>query len=421
MSDTTPRPAQGPEKVSAGALAAFVLASLFYLYQYVTRTAPGTFLPEIQSSLGVNLGVASGMVGALMYTYGAGCLLTGPALDKFGVKRALPIGALLIGIGSLMMSSNDYNVVAAGRLVQGAGCSFAFVACAFVASHYLPLAVLALATGAAQSFGMSGGSLGGKPLADLAASQSWSFSHVSFLLGVIGLGFAVLIFIIMPRQKPGEGKEIQFATPLKAVLSNPQSWLLGLVAGAMFAPTTVGDMPLGVTFVHKVHHLDAYGATLVTLLPLGWVVGAPLMGWISDKIGSRKKVLLACVIAQLALSILFRFVGIEAVPHAVMIAYMFGYGVISGAAMVAYVCIKEANPAEYAGTSSGVINALNFIMGALLSSLIARLLGHFALDAQGNITSAAGFATATLPIPIMLGVALLALFFVKETGRKAKQ
>ena len=81
-----------PERPRLIALTAFVIASLFYLYQYVIRTAPGTFLAEIQTSMGIDLGTASGMVGALMYTYGAGCLLTGPALDKFGVRRALPLG-----------------------------------------------------------------------------------------------------------------------------------------------------------------------------------------------------------------------------------------------------------------------------------------------------------------------------------------
>ena len=408
-----------PDKMTAGALFAFIVASFFYLYQYIIRTAPGTFLPEIQSSLGIDLGMASGMVGALMYTYGLGCLLTGSALDKFGVKATLPFGALFIGIGSLMMASDNYEIVALGRLVQGAGCSFAFVACAFIASHYLPVAILALATGAAQSFGMSGGSLGGKPLADLAAMHGLSFSRVSFILGLVGLVFTAIIFVIMPRKHPGEGQS-SFIAPLKSVLSNPQSWLLGFVAGAMFAPTTVGDMALGVTFFQKVYHFGEFGAAASSLLPFGWVVGAPGMGLLSDRIGSRKKVLITSIICMLALSILTRLMDLNALSHFALGALMFGYGFLSGAAMVAYAAIKEANKSEYAGTSSGVINAINFISGALLSSLTGHLLKTLALDAHGSITSLHDFGLATLPIPIMLALALPAMLLVKETGSRKK-
>lgn len=409
-----------PAKVSFGALAAFVAASFFYLYQYVSRTAPGTFLPEIQTALAIDLGTASGMVGALMYTYGIGCLITGPALDKFGVKRALPFGALFIGAGSLMMSSHTYEIVALGRLVQGFGCAFAFVACAFIASHYLPPATLALATGAAQSFGMSGGSLGGRPLADLAEARAWDFSQVSWLLGCIGLAFAVLIFVIMPRQRPGEGKGISLFAPLKAVLRNPQSWLWGLIAGAMFAPTTVGDMALGVTYFEKVQHFNQFGTTLVTLLPLGWVVGAPLTGWISDRVGSRKLVLAPCLLLMLALSFTTRSIDLAAVPDFALAAIMFGYGLLSGSAMIAYAAIKEANRPEFAGTASGVINAINFTSGALLSSLTGYLIGRLALDAQGNVTGPHDFGLATLGIPIMLILAVPLLFFARETGRRKR-
>ncbi len=418
MSASAPLP--HPQKITVAALTAFIIASLFYLYQYVIRTAPGTFLAEIQTSLGIDLGTASGMVGALMYTYGAGCLLTGPALDKFGVRRALPFGALFIGVGSLMMGSTNYEIVAMGRIVQGAGCSFAFVACAFIAAKYLPVAVLALATGAAQSFGMSGGSLGGKPLADLAAVQTWSFSRVSLILGVIGLVFTVAIFLLMPRQRPGEGKDIAFIAPLKAVLRNPQSWLLGFVAGAMFAPTTVGDMALGMTFFERVYHFNEFGASLVTLLPLGWVVGAPIMGMLSDRIGSRKWVLLPSILFLLAMSAYTRTTDLAALSHTALAVIMFVSGVVSGSAMVAYAAIKEANPPQFAGTSSGVINGINFTMGALLSSLIGRLLHTYALDAAGNVVSVHSFNLATLPIPIMLCLALPAMFFVKETGARKK-
>ena len=49
-------------------------------------------------------------------------------------------------------------------------------------------------------------------------------------------------------------------------------------------------------------------------------------------------------------------------------------GIASGAAMLPYTVIKEANPPQYSGTATGVINFLNFTFSALLGPVFARIL-----------------------------------------------
>ena len=48
-------------------------------------------------------------------------------------------------------------------------------------------------------------------------------------------------------------------------------------------------------------------------------------------------------------------------------------GIASGAAMLPYTVIKEANPPEYSGTATGVINFLNFTFSALLGPVFGWL------------------------------------------------
>ena len=49
-------------------------------------------------------------------------------------------------------------------------------------------------------------------------------------------------------------------------------------------------------------------------------------------------------------------------------------GIASGAAMIPYTVIKEANRPEHSGTATGVINFINFSLSALLGPVFGALL-----------------------------------------------
>jgi hypothetical protein len=94
-------------------------------------------------------------------------------------------------------------------------------------------------------------------------------------------------------------------------------------------------------------------------------------------------------------------------------------GIASGAAMIPYTVIKEANPPEVAGTATGVINFLNFTFSALLGPLFgARLVGI----PEGNVDLAlAHYQAGFKPLLYGIAIALVLTLFLKETGPAAKK
>jgi MFS family permease len=92
-------------------------------------------------------------------------------------------------------------------------------------------------------------------------------------------------------------------------------------------------------------------------------------------------------------------------------------GIASGAAMIPYTVIKEANRPEHSGTATGVINFVNFSLTALLGPIFASRL----MASSGGGERGIDHYQATFT-PLLYGVALAVLLTVmlRETGPKAR-
>lgn len=89
-------------------------------------------------------------------------------------------------------------------------------------------------------------------------------------------------------------------------------------------------------------------------------------------------------------------------------------GVASGAAMLPYTVIKEANPPNVGGMATGVINFLNFTFSALLGPVFGWLL-HTISGGAGTMRLE-HYQTAFAPLLLGVVAAIALSLFLKETG-----
>ena len=401
---------------------AWLIAAVYYFYQYMLRSAPAVMMPQLQDAFGLGaLGVTS-LVGLFYYGYSPFSLVAGVAMDSLGPRKVVPIGAAVVGVGALLFATGGTEAASIGRFIQGAGGVFALIGAAYIATQNFPASRAATLIGATQMFGMAGGSAGQFVVGPLMGRGiPWQSFWIG--MGVIGLVISVLLFMLLPkRSKTADGTRAArgdvlsgAARALVAVFRNPQSILCGIIAGLLFIPTTIFDMTWGVRYLEEAHGFDYATAVLRSAsVPFGWIIGCPLLGFLSDRIGRRKP-----VIAGGAVVLLGCLVWILYGPPDLLPPYVLGVlaGIASGAAMLPYTVIKEANAPEHGGTATGVVNFINFTFSALLGPVFGWLLVAVTGDAAQR--ELGHYQTTFQPLLYGVILALVLTLLLKETGTAA--
>jgi MFS family permease len=300
---------------------------------------------------------------------------------------------------------------------------FALIGAVFIATQNFPPSRAATLIGATQMFGMAGGSAGQFVVGPLiAAGVSWRTFW--FAMGGAGLAIAAVLVVLLPGGAPAAGRTgggsgggiRSVLRPFGIVFRNPQSILCGLIAGLLFIPTTILDMVWGVQYMQEGHGFDYATAVMRSAaVPIGWIAGCPLLGFVSDRIGRRKPVIVAGAVVLFACLAWILYGRAEVFPAGTV---GFVAGLASGAAMLPYSVIKEANPKEVGGTATGVVNFLNFTLSALLGPVFAGALR--AAAAGGTERTLQHYQTAFAPLLLGVGLAIGLTFVLKETGPAAR-
>jgi MFS family permease len=393
-----------------------LVTAVYYFYQYALRSAPAVMMPQLSGAFGLTAAAVASLVGLFYYGYSPFSLVAGVTMDRLGPRRVVPLGAAAVGVGALLFASGNTVAASAGRLLQGAGGVFALVGAAYVATTSFPPSRAATLIGATQMFGMAGGSAGQFLVGPLIASgMNWSVFWTG--MGVVGILMSGLLYWLLPppaaRVAPGtERKGIATVfSALGLVFRNPQSILCGVISGLLFIPTTIFDMVWGVQFLQEAHSVDYAEAVLRSAtVPFGWIIGCPLIGLVSDRIGRRKPAIISSAV------VLFGCLAwILYGPANVLPPYVLGLvaGIASGAAMLPYTVIKEANPPQVSGTATGVVNFLNFTFSALLGPVFA---GRLLAAAAGAPRSLEHYQLTFQPLLWGVALAILLTFLLRETG-----
>ncbi len=408
------------------------LGALFYSYEYFLRISPSVMETSLREHFNLSA-TGFGLLSAYYhYAYVPMQLPVGVLMDRFGPRRLLTVACLICVIGTFMFADTFlFGVAAAGRFMVGLGSAFAFVGVLKLATIWLPEDKLAMVAGLATALGTIGAMIGDNLLGYMVAVLGWQ-KTVNFT-AVFGL---CLLFVLWfgirdhKRYQKKSGTINSFRknmTDLAIIIRNKQIWINGAYGCLVYLPTTVFAELWGIPYLRHAQGLTLSAASLCnSVLFLGFTIGAPLMGYISDKIKRRKlPMMIGATGAAIVMMVILYAPGLNVTHLSIL---MFMLGLLYSVQSIVFAVGREVSPNEAAGTAIAMTNMIVMLGAMLLQPLVGRLLDwsllkrestmslqRISVDNLQQLYTAADYKFALSVIPVGIVIAAILTFFLRET------
>lgn len=400
------------------------LGAMLFFSEYFARVDPSIIVSELMSYFHVGALALANISAFFYYPYIAMQIPVGSLVDRYGPHRLLTGAAFLCGISCWLFSyAYDVRMAEFARAMMGFSAAFAFVGALKLATIWFEPKKLGLLAGLTQGMGMLGAAVGEGAFATIVDRIGWRSTVM--LIGTIILIIGILIALLVRDKRPGllaygakhETTQINAWQGLMIVFRNRNSWLNALYAGLIYAPTAAIAELWGPNYLIHVRGLGHETAALaISMIFIGWAVGGPLIGWLSDRVLRRKPMMI--ISSVLSLIFLVTVLYVPNLPTVALFILLFCYGLSNTGVAIAYAVAGELNPIAVSGLSMAFTNMASIMVGALFQPVIGWLLEKMW---DGTIVngipfySIANYQHAVMILPVCFVVAFFLVYFIKET------
>jgi len=402
-----------------------ISAALFFFYIYIQMNVFNAVGPAILKEFNCDALQLSKL--ASYYFYGNILFLfpAGVISDRFSIRKLLTIAVMLCVICTYFFATaHSLVLMNLARFGIGLTGAFCFLPAIKLASRWFPANRIALVVGLVVTVGMLGGTAAQTPLTLLADSIGWR----NATLAIAGLGVLLLLIILVcvrdyptnmaqNSNTPRSGSTaISFWHSIIMVLKNTQNWFTGFYISLLNLPLFVLGGTWGSLYLVQAHALSRADASYVTsMLFVGMIIGSPLAGWISDKLGLRR---LPMVIGMvIATALMMTIVYSPSLSFVTLATLFFVFGVIASTQVIGYPVVNESNPPALTATANALSSIL-IVGGGTLTPIFGALLeknwDHKIVDGIA-IYAVSDYRVAMTMFIVAFIIGLIFVLLVKET------
>jgi len=402
--------------------------ALFYFIAIFQRVSPSVMVGELMRDLSLS-GAALGNLSAFYFWgYALVQLPTGVLADRWGPRRLLGFSAAICAFGSFLIAFADSSTIAyMGRFIIGVGAGFSFVTTLKIATDWFPTHRFALLSGMTVMIGTVGGLTGQAPLAWVVGEFGWRGAMNGAGLFTLLLCIGIIISVMIQGRPKGKAQGIDKKTTqplmyeIAQALRQPQTWVLAAAGFTTLATLFAFGALWGVPYLMEVQGFTRpQAAGSMSLMLLGWGIGAPIIGWISDRFARRKAPFVFCSLVALStISLLLYGPELSALGINIL---LFINGLFSGAVILLFATVREHNEARVAGTAMAIVNMGIILSGAVMQPLTGWLLDNNwagQMDAGQRLYSATAFDQALWVLPLFAAIAVGMGLMIRETHGRA--
>lgn len=384
----------------------WIIASVFYGYQYILRVMPNVMLDDIMQQFNIGAATMGQFSGVYYIGYSLMHLPIGIMLDRFGPRKVMTACILLsvVGITPLIFAEHwSYPIV--GRLLLGIGSSaailglFKIVRMTFSEKHFTRMLSLAV------TIGLIGAIYGGAPLSYMR--DAYGYQTVVKLLAFVGIALALATYLIVPDQKSeNQGKVM---ANIKEVLGNGKVICCCLFAGMMVGPLEGFADVWSTVFLKQVYGFDvSLSASLPSMIFIGMCFGSPVLSMIAEKVGNYLTTIIAAGVVMALI-----FAGLI-VSHFSVSLLTFSFVLVGICCSYQILAIYKASTyarAEVAGLTTAMANMIIMIFGYAFHTIIGGVINFFGGPTEPHALVA---GITVIPIALALGTAGFVLLLIRD-------
>lgn len=416
----------GDTKVSVIGTIIWLVGAVFFMYEFFLRTFVGTLGHQIIPALHLSP-TSFAEIGAAYYvSYAILQVPVGILLDRFGIKLVMTLAVLLCGSSTFLFAhAQGFWLAFLARIFMGFGSSFAFIALLMIVATWFPRKNFALMAGVSQFVGTMGPMLGGGPLVAVMHNLHSSWRVTLSAIAGFGILLGVIIFLVV-KTKPRVANDVIWLSPsksiwkeVKALLANKQAWLIAGYSVGVYVSIELLGAVWGTEYLQVRGLSQGLAASMVSTAWLGYAIGCPLVGAISDYMHRRKPILILCALIGVLSSVLIVYLPVIN-PVVYFIAF-FCLGVAASGQNIGFATIAEqvdeSTKAAALGLNNGSMILSAAIVPMIVGEIISVLSGGHTAHMQPHV-----FVVALSVMPIMmLSAVVVSVFFLNETYCKPQK
>jgi len=384
----------------------WVLASLFYAFQYILRVMPNLMLGDLMQQFHIDATIFGQFSGVYYLGYSLLHLPLGILLDRFGPRKVMTGCILLTVVGILpIIFAENWLYPVLGRFLLGIGSSaailgtFKIIRMTFKEKSFTRMLSLSV------TIGLMGAIYGGGPV-------SYLCSHVGYkvvveIFALVGVLLALATYLIVPDMQGEPSKGI--ISDLKTVFTNSKVVAFCCFAGCMVGPLEGFADVWGSAFLEQVYGLSPSVAHyLPSMIFVGMCFGAPVLSMIAEKTGNY----MACIIgAGSVMLIIFSALVLQMLNvREISISFVM-IGICCSYQILAIYKASTYVPERVVGLTTAAANMIIMSFGYIFHSIIG-----YVVNGSGGpkVTHALIYGLSILPLGLSIGVFGFTLLVFQE-------
>ena len=358
---------------------------LVYIVAMTGRTSFGVAGLEAIERFDVDASRIAVFTSVQLGVYALAQIPTGVLIDRFGPRRLLVIGSIIMGIGQVILGfTTNYWVAIAARILIGAGDATGFLAVMRILPYWFPLHRAPMFTQITGSLGQLGQFISAIPFSFVLGGAGWTTAFVT--LGAVGILIALAAAVAVADSPESAGivpapKE-QNTTPthsLKALLAtvvrSPVAWQAFFIHWVGLGATNVFVMLWGMPMMTAgLDFSKPQAGWVLTWFSVCMVLVGPLHGKLSSRAsGYRPWLTLGFVAAHIAVWVVFFLVGGSYLSLFILISLV---SLCTPVANYGFDIVRENLERSVVATATGLANMGGFIASMLGAQLFGVVLKH---------------------------------------------